>query len=135
VPGATGCRLRESAWLDELVALGGSISGKRKVVLAEKEVVGFAYLVRVIFALGVFAGLGVGGERRDRYEQHKGDKDTGGTASSSSRSRGHHRLPECARLQTNRKHQTCSTFTRSFAKALSECIPLPTNGTPCASMA
>ena len=68
--------VRESAWLDELVAFRGSIAGEGKVVLAEKKVVGFAYLFGVILAFRVFAGLGVSGEWRDRYEQQKANQGT-----------------------------------------------------------
>src|SRR5580704_12501612 len=69
--------IREGTWLNELVALGGSIAGEGKVVFAEKEVVGFADFVRVILAFRIFAGLGVSGEGSGSREQDEAKQETG----------------------------------------------------------
>ena len=80
----------EGARLDELVAFGGSIAGEGEVVLAEKEVIGFAYLFGVILAFGVFAGLGVGGEGSGPQEQDEGKQETSESCEDSAHSRLHH---------------------------------------------
>lgn len=86
--------IRESARLNELVAFGGSIAGERKVVLAEKKIVGLAYLFRVILTFGVFAGLGVSDERRDYYEQQKANQETDSIDEDAVPSGVHHDQPE-----------------------------------------
>jgi hypothetical protein len=86
--------VRKGAGLNELVAFGGSISGEGKVILSEKEIVGFAYLFGVILAFRVFAGLGVSGERRDRYEQQKANQGTDSVDEDTVRSGVHHNQPE-----------------------------------------
>ena len=86
--------IRECAGLDELVAFGGSIAGEGKVVLSEKEIVGFADFFGVILALRVFAGLGEGGERRDRYEQQKANQETDSIDEDGVPSEVHHDQPE-----------------------------------------
>ena len=82
--------LWKGARLDELVALGGSIAGEGEVVLAEKKVVGLAYLFGVILALRVFAGLCLGGEGRGSQEQDEAKQETGESCEDSAHSRLQH---------------------------------------------
>src|SRR5208282_4590051 len=84
---------RESAWLNKIVALDGSIAGEGQIVLAEKKVVGLADFVGVILAFGVFGGLGAGDGRRGSYEAYKGSQETGGTPENSPHLRFHDDLP------------------------------------------
>jgi hypothetical protein len=91
--------IREGTWLNELVALGGSIAGEGKVVFAEKEVVGFADFVRVILAFRIFAGLGVSGEGSGSREQDEAKQETGENCDKSAHLRLQHvDLPGCNNL-------------------------------------
>jgi hypothetical protein len=82
--------IREGAGLDELVAFGGRIAGEGKVVLSEKEIVGFAYLFRVILAFRVFVGLSAGREGRGSQEQDEAQQETGESCEDSAHSRLQH---------------------------------------------
>jgi hypothetical protein len=91
-------RLWKSAWLNEHVALGSGIAGKRHVVFAEEKVIRLSDLVGIVFAVGVFAGLGVRGELNRSHQQDHTNREGCGSQENSIRSRLHDDLSKLSQF-------------------------------------